>query len=493
MAAECPSGAAAVQASDGRAATRSAARCRRGGSPGGRSRRRCAAPAARAMAKPSVLCAACTASAKRHVLLHDLRQVDEAEIGRLALEREAPGVGGDEAEDRLRDQRGVEQPVVHGGRAPHRERDAVRQGRRRVGQAPGEARHGDEEDGQPRRFVDGVEGHLVAVLDVLDDEAHRQRHRHQPDRDPVEPLGHGVVGLRRHPSALPDSRPSIAQPPPPLLDGMLAVHADWSLDPRKRWMTAARLSGGAWRAEAPAPVGEVAALLPGLLAAGAPVALGLDLPLGLPRDYARHLAEPDFPAFLRGLGGAAGLLRGERGPGDGGARPPVLSGARRARHDAGGARGGARDGRAARPVALVRPRDGGAPGRGAAVLDARRQPVGQGGDRGVAGLAAAGARRGPARRVLALRGRAARAAGAGPGGAGGGLPGGGAAAVRAPARRQQAGAGAAARAWPAAFRAAMEARRVLPSPALAAAVADGFGIRSRRARTGSTRRSACSG
>jgi hypothetical protein len=89
---------------------------------------------------------------------------------------------------------------------------------------------------------------------------------------------------------------------------MLAVHADWSIDPRKRWMTAARLSGGAWRAEAPAPVGEVAALLPGLLAPGAPVALGLDLPLGLPREYARHLAEPDFPAFLRGLAARPGFF-----------------------------------------------------------------------------------------------------------------------------------------------------------------------------------------
>jgi len=66
-------------------------------------------------------------------------------------------------------------------------------------------------------------------------------------------------------------------------------------------MTAARLGDGVWHAAAPVPVGDVAALLPGLMAAGAPVALGLDLPLGLPRDYARHLAEPDFPAFLRSL------------------------------------------------------------------------------------------------------------------------------------------------------------------------------------------------
>ncbi len=104
----------------------------------------------------------------------------------------------------------------------------------------------------------------------------------------------------------------MAQTAPPLPDGAVAVHADWSLDARKRWMTAARLSGGAWRAEAPAPVGDVAALLPGLLASGvpkgAPVALGLDLPLGLPREYARHLPEPDFPAFLRGLAARPGFF-----------------------------------------------------------------------------------------------------------------------------------------------------------------------------------------
>ncbi len=38
------------------------------------------------------------------------------------------------------------------------------------------------------------------------------------------------------------------------------------------------------------------------MAAGGPVALGLDCPIGLPRAYAAlHMREPDFPAFLRGL------------------------------------------------------------------------------------------------------------------------------------------------------------------------------------------------
>src|SRR5689334_6610785 len=84
---------------------------------------------------------------------------------------------------------------------------------------------------------------------------------------------------------------------------LVAAHADWSTDARKRWVSVARRRAGCWQAAAPVPVGEPAAMLAGLLAEGAPVALGLDLPLGLPRDYAARLAEPDFPAFLRGLEG----------------------------------------------------------------------------------------------------------------------------------------------------------------------------------------------
>ena len=82
---------------------------------------------------------------------------------------------------------------------------------------------------------------------------------------------------------------------------LIAAHADWSIDPRKRWLTWACRQDGQWRARPPEPVGDLAALLPRLLAPGLPVALGLDLPLGLPRDYAAARPEPDFPAFLRGL------------------------------------------------------------------------------------------------------------------------------------------------------------------------------------------------
>ena len=85
------------------------------------------------------------------------------------------------------------------------------------------------------------------------------------------------------------------------MDELIAAHADWSIDPRKRWITVARRDAAGWRAAAPRPVGALGGLLAGLLAPGLPVALGLDLPLGLPRAYAAGRAEAGFPEFLRGL------------------------------------------------------------------------------------------------------------------------------------------------------------------------------------------------
>lgn len=82
---------------------------------------------------------------------------------------------------------------------------------------------------------------------------------------------------------------------------MLAAHADWSAHPGKRWYALARRGAHGWVAEAPRPVGDPAALTHSLVAEGVPVALGLDLPLGVPRGWAAGRPEADFPAFLRGL------------------------------------------------------------------------------------------------------------------------------------------------------------------------------------------------
>lgn len=82
---------------------------------------------------------------------------------------------------------------------------------------------------------------------------------------------------------------------------MLAVHADWSLDARKRWMALATPDGSGWHILPPQPVGDAGTLLRRLhgMADGAPVALGVDLPIGIPRAFAAGRPERDFPDFLQ--------------------------------------------------------------------------------------------------------------------------------------------------------------------------------------------------
>lgn len=83
----------------------------------------------------------------------------------------------------------------------------------------------------------------------------------------------------------------------------LIAHADWSVDPRKRWITVLRRTGTVWALTVPRLVGDVRTLLSRLVdqAEGGAVALGADLPIGLPRRYAALRPEADFRAFLRGL------------------------------------------------------------------------------------------------------------------------------------------------------------------------------------------------
>ena len=69
-------------------------------------------------------------------------------------------------------------------------------------------------------------------------------------------------------------------------------------------MAIAEPYAGGWRLDAPVPVGDLGTLLPRLRLRADRVALGVDLPLGLPRAYAQlHAAERDFPSFLHGLRG----------------------------------------------------------------------------------------------------------------------------------------------------------------------------------------------
>jgi hypothetical protein len=82
-----------------------------------------------------------------------------------------------------------------------------------------------------------------------------------------------------------------------------AAHADWSVAPGKRWACVAEADGTTWRMEAPRPAPNLAALAESLRREGAPAVLGLDLPLGVPRLYAAQRPEPGFVEFLRGRAG----------------------------------------------------------------------------------------------------------------------------------------------------------------------------------------------
>jgi hypothetical protein len=84
---------------------------------------------------------------------------------------------------------------------------------------------------------------------------------------------------------------------------ILAAHADWSVNPAKRVISQAMRRAGRWGVGAPEQVGPPGDLLARLLsrAAGAPVAFGVDFPIGLPRAYAARAGITDFPAWLRAL------------------------------------------------------------------------------------------------------------------------------------------------------------------------------------------------
>jgi hypothetical protein len=84
----------------------------------------------------------------------------------------------------------------------------------------------------------------------------------------------------------------------------LAVHADWSVRAERRWMCVARPHAGAWRIELPEPVGPPGTLLERLRAraAGAPMAFGIDCPIGVPRAFAsQHPEYAGFPDFLHAV------------------------------------------------------------------------------------------------------------------------------------------------------------------------------------------------
>jgi hypothetical protein len=88
----------------------------------------------------------------------------------------------------------------------------------------------------------------------------------------------------------------------------LIAHADWGTAPGKRWMAlAVREDSGRFLALPPEPVGPLDTLFERLSsrAADGGILLGLDLPIGLPRTYARRAGLDSFKDALDGFGAGA--------------------------------------------------------------------------------------------------------------------------------------------------------------------------------------------
>lgn len=105
-----------------------------------------------------------------------------------------------------------------------------------------------------------------------------------------------------------DVTPAVTLPTPDLV-----AHADWSIDPRKRWLALAERHGTRWQVHAPEPFGEPTARIDGLHRAG-PFLLGIDCPLGVPRRWAERAGVASFPGLIRAVRAGAwpALLRPAR-------------------------------------------------------------------------------------------------------------------------------------------------------------------------------------
>ena len=79
-------------------------------------------------------------------------------------------------------------------------------------------------------------------------------------------------------------------------------HADWSVDPRKRWVTRAVRQDSGWFVTVPNQVVEAAELVNALFTAAGPVLAGFDFPIGVPIAYVQRIALADFPAALNAFG-----------------------------------------------------------------------------------------------------------------------------------------------------------------------------------------------
>ncbi len=89
-----------------------------------------------------------------------------------------------------------------------------------------------------------------------------------------------------------------------LLPGLLA-HADWSVDPAKRWMCIAQRVGRRFIVQGPELVGPVVDRLGSLSSTDGPALLGIDVAIGLPSSYAAAAGITSFATWFRGDGACA--------------------------------------------------------------------------------------------------------------------------------------------------------------------------------------------
>jgi len=84
----------------------------------------------------------------------------------------------------------------------------------------------------------------------------------------------------------------------------LVAHADWSKDPKKRWLAIGSLAGTSYRLSAPQRVGDVPSLLRRLneRAGGGTLVVGFDFPIGLPSIFAKYAQITRFLDILPLMG-----------------------------------------------------------------------------------------------------------------------------------------------------------------------------------------------
>lgn len=81
----------------------------------------------------------------------------------------------------------------------------------------------------------------------------------------------------------------------------LIAHADWSIHPRKRWVSIAKPSGAGYVVTSPRLLGDIDGFLKWLTSQAErwPVLAGFDFPIGLPTAYAKKARVASFREFLK--------------------------------------------------------------------------------------------------------------------------------------------------------------------------------------------------